>query len=374
MVARATDFRVRGYRRVEIARLDDIKGQLALSNPVLISFADSPAFHRHRGDGVFEEPSFDGPNYGWHAMTLVGYDDRRQAFRLINSWGQGWGDRGRAWVSYEVVRTRVRAAGILDVERPQRPTAAAQPVSPPLSAAPPPPAPSPGPQAMISAPARPLPRAELPELERITCSHITAERRGNRAVLAGFVASTADLDLVRRAAAARPATSVGDIVVAPWPQCEAMQTLDTALSAPDRPTIDVGPPSEPRVGDTLRIVVRTPSQPRYLYVSYVQVDGSLVHLVQPRGLAPQLTPASHTLAFGDGLDGRPRITVSAPVGREMIIAIASRRPLFARELPLRQTEREYLSALRRALIFRTSGEPIEGEVAAAVKSIETRPR
>lgn len=120
VAARAGDFRVRGYRRIDLARLDDIKGQLALSNPVLISFADSLAFQKHRGDGVFTEPDFAGPR-GWHAMTLTGYDDRRQAFRLINSWGQGWGDRGYAWVSYDTIRQRVREAGILDVLRSQRP-------------------------------------------------------------------------------------------------------------------------------------------------------------------------------------------------------------------------------------------------------------
>ncbi|RAI41255.1 C1 family peptidase, partial [Rhodoplanes roseus] len=121
VTTRAGDFQVRGYRRIDLARLDDIKGQLALSNPVLISFADSMAFQKHRGDGVFAEPDFIEPR-GWHAMTLTGYDDRRQAVRLINSWGQGWGDRGYAWVSYDTIRQRVREAGILDVARPQRPT------------------------------------------------------------------------------------------------------------------------------------------------------------------------------------------------------------------------------------------------------------
>jgi len=100
------------------------------------------------------------------------------------------------------------------------------------------------------------------------------------------VASAEDLDTVRRAAALRPGTTVGDVVVAPWPQCEAMQTLDDALVAPDRPAVDIGGRGVLRDGDPLRITVRTPRRARYLYVSYVQTDGSLVHLVQPRGAVP----------------------------------------------------------------------------------------
>lgn len=35
-----------------------------------------------------------------HAMTVVGYDDARQAFRLVNSWGTRWADKGLCWVKY----------------------------------------------------------------------------------------------------------------------------------------------------------------------------------------------------------------------------------------------------------------------------------
>lgn len=44
---------------------------------------------------------------GGHAMLIVGFDDKKVSsanemgmFCLRNSWGQGWGDQGHAWVSY----------------------------------------------------------------------------------------------------------------------------------------------------------------------------------------------------------------------------------------------------------------------------------
>jgi len=35
-------------------------------------------------------------------MCVVGYDDRRQAIRLMNSWGRDWADGGYCWVSYDL--------------------------------------------------------------------------------------------------------------------------------------------------------------------------------------------------------------------------------------------------------------------------------
>lgn len=40
--------------------------------------------------------------HGLHAMTVVGYDDNKEggAFRVLNSWGTGWGDKGYIWMKY----------------------------------------------------------------------------------------------------------------------------------------------------------------------------------------------------------------------------------------------------------------------------------
>ena len=171
-----------------------------------------------------------------------------------------------------------------------------------------------------------------------------------------------------------PNTSIGKVVVAPWPQCEALQTLEKSLAAANKPEIDIGPSSELHGGDPLKIQVRSPTQISYLYVSYIQADGSVVHLVQPTGLVPQPTLPNQTLLFGSGEGGKPKFTVSAPFGREMIIAIASRSPLFDHELPQQETERDYLSQLRRALIYKPVPDMPDREVTASMTTLETSAR
>lgn len=363
LVSRAYDFRVRGYSQVNITRPDDIRGQLAQGNPVIIRFFVSTAFEKLRNAATFTEPAPppDDKLTGWHFITLIGYDERRQAFRLINSWSTRWGDHGFAWMSYDLLKTRISSAYALDVE-----PATPQPI---VNVRPPSPPPSPGP-----APPRPAPGVQLADLQTLPCARVNVEPRGDQSVLSGYVGTDEDLNRVKLIAASVPNTSLGKVIVAPWPQCEALQTLDKPLSGIDRPTIDIGPTAELHAGDPLKIQVRSPAQISYLYVSYIQADGSVIHLVQPNALLPEPMLPKQTLVFGSGKDGTPKFTVSPPFGREMIIAIASRSPLFDHELPTQQTERDYLSELRRALLYKPVPDMPDREVAAAMTTLKTSAR
>ena len=367
VVAQAHDFRVRGYSQVNIGRPDDIRGQLAQGNPVIIRFFVSTAFEKLRNATTFTEPAPPPGDKltGWHFITLVGYDEHRQAFRLINSWSARWGDHGYAWLSYDLLKTtRISAAYALDV-------GAAKPQ--PIVNVPPPPTPPPSPVPVPPSP-QPVPAVQLADLQKLSCARVIVEARGDQSVLSGYVGSDDDLNRVKLIAASVPNTSLGKIIVAPWPQCEALQTLEKPLSVADRPTIDIGASTDLHGGDQLKIQVRSPAQISYLYVSYIQADGSVVHLVQPNALVPQPTLPRQTLVFGSGTDGQPKFTVSPPFGREMIIAIASRSPLFDHELPMQQTERDYLSELRRALLYKPVPDMRDRELAATITTLKTSAR
>ena len=74
-----------------------IKADICKHGPVAAAVLATPAFQAYTS-GVFNEPA---PNGGInHAISLVGWDDRRHAWLLKNSWGTGWGLNGFMWISY----------------------------------------------------------------------------------------------------------------------------------------------------------------------------------------------------------------------------------------------------------------------------------
>lgn len=52
---------------------------------------ENPVWAPETGDTTF---------FGAHAMVVVGYDDGREAFLVMNSWGTNWGDGGFGWIRY----------------------------------------------------------------------------------------------------------------------------------------------------------------------------------------------------------------------------------------------------------------------------------
>ncbi len=165
-VARAHDFRVRGYSQVNVGRPDDIRSQLARGNPVIIRFFVSTASQKLRNATTFTEPAPPTGDKltGWHFITLVGYDEHRQAFRLINSWSARWGDHGYAWLSYDLLKTT-------------RISAAYAPPQPPPSPVPVPPSP------------QPVPAVQQTDLQTLSCGRVIVEARGDQSVLSGYVGS-----------------------------------------------------------------------------------------------------------------------------------------------------------------------------------------
>lgn len=52
-----------------------------------------------------------GPIVGGHAILCRGYSITKKAFRLHNSWGPGWGDNGKAWISASDMKTLLAQQG-----------------------------------------------------------------------------------------------------------------------------------------------------------------------------------------------------------------------------------------------------------------------
>lgn len=147
----------------EPSDLDKFKAELARGHPVVIGIKVDKAFHRLRGRKVWS--GMGDPDSG-HAVTLVGYNEKGQYFKFINSWGTRWGDGGYGRIAYQslvdqsVVGATMRVAG----------------VRPPLPS--PSPGPGPGPEPPIAG------GIELPD---VSCGSLDQKMIDGRHTITGFV-------------------------------------------------------------------------------------------------------------------------------------------------------------------------------------------
>jgi hypothetical protein len=182
----------------------------------------------------------------------------------------------------------------------------------------------------------------------LSCADVRVETRGESLTVRGFVASPGDADRLRAAAAA---DVVFDLPVRPWPQCEALLTLSHPLEQARGLVLSSGK-AEWREGEPLVMRLTTPAYPSYLYVSYIQADGQVVHLRRYADQGNQPLPPGTALTLG----GKGEYVISGPVfGDESVVAVASRLPLMALDRPPAETEREYLTELRLALLGQQQG-------------------
>ena len=75
-----------------------VKKSLTEGKPVIIGMNTPDSFLEARN--VWQPRENPENYYGGHAMCVVGYDDERGAFELLNSWGRKWGNGGFIWVPY----------------------------------------------------------------------------------------------------------------------------------------------------------------------------------------------------------------------------------------------------------------------------------
>lgn len=88
------------------ANLDDFKQSLSANNVLMIAI-------KYRENDWNDGNAYIAPNgevaNGYHAVTLIGYDDAMSYgghtgfFVGVNSWGEQWGDNGKFYLSYDCV-------------------------------------------------------------------------------------------------------------------------------------------------------------------------------------------------------------------------------------------------------------------------------
>ena len=92
----AKKFRIDYWRKINHTDIKEVKAHLAAGYPVVIGAYVSNEFINN-GKEIWKDP---GTREGGHCMLLVGYDDAKNAFKVMNSWGTEWGDNGFGWIDY----------------------------------------------------------------------------------------------------------------------------------------------------------------------------------------------------------------------------------------------------------------------------------
>lgn len=80
----------------EIPSVAQLKRALIEHGPLAITIIMDKCFEVYKS-GVFNRQKTAGPK---HAMTLIGWDDAKQAWLIKNQWGEAWGENGYGWIAY----------------------------------------------------------------------------------------------------------------------------------------------------------------------------------------------------------------------------------------------------------------------------------
>jgi GNAT superfamily N-acetyltransferase len=88
-----------GFRYQRVRSLDECKFVMAFHSPVTVSIQITECWALPP-KGKIPEWHRKQLSVGPHSITLIGYDDRKQQLKFMNSWGPKWGDRGYGYISY----------------------------------------------------------------------------------------------------------------------------------------------------------------------------------------------------------------------------------------------------------------------------------
>lgn len=106
----AFNYRIAHWSRINHGSIQEIKGFIANDEiPVVICIEVRPDFDSLQSiNDIYDDDS--GDLRGHHAILIVGYSESRRAFKIMNSWGEGWGFSGFGWLSYDIVLSVVKRA------------------------------------------------------------------------------------------------------------------------------------------------------------------------------------------------------------------------------------------------------------------------
>jgi C1A family cysteine protease len=97
-----------GWQTMKYGAVNSIKAEIAAGRAVELAIEVASQFDY---EFYFSHPNYIYNNISgrytpaqYHTVCIVGYDDTKNAVKIINSWGTGWALSGYAWISYDLIQ------------------------------------------------------------------------------------------------------------------------------------------------------------------------------------------------------------------------------------------------------------------------------
>jgi C1A family cysteine protease len=97
-LANAANYKIASYVMIPHTDRVAIKTMIASKHPVIITIIADNSF-TNAGPG-FIWKAYSGSGALRHSLIICGYDDTKNAYKVMNSWGTTWGDAGFSWIDY----------------------------------------------------------------------------------------------------------------------------------------------------------------------------------------------------------------------------------------------------------------------------------
>lgn len=100
--AEAENYKIKDYSKILISDSIALKTAITQNHPLVIQVVVDNEFWNAKYGFVWR--TFSSPIVA-HGITIVGYDDGKHAFKVVNQWGTSWGDNGFGWIDYDLMTT-----------------------------------------------------------------------------------------------------------------------------------------------------------------------------------------------------------------------------------------------------------------------------
>ena len=95
----AKNFKIKGWKKIDPYNTLVLKSAISQKKPVIFSIVIDEGFDKITAPFIWKDRC--GRLEQSHTMVVAGYDDARNAFLVMNSWGTAWGAKGYLWIDYK---------------------------------------------------------------------------------------------------------------------------------------------------------------------------------------------------------------------------------------------------------------------------------